>query len=153
MQKEAMRTAKTLVFAGLVALALVSHPASAQPTTAAGTNSPSAPEIVNKGKVPIPSDLQSLVKKFEAERGAYLTQQKELLAKLQKATTPAERAAIRASLQENRDDFLADIKEFRQDLKQQITELKDKLNNAELDRLIEEVKREVAANHNHHGKT
>jgi hypothetical protein len=55
-------------------------------------------------------------------------------------------------LQENRDEFIAEQKEFRQDLKQEITELKDKLNNAELDRLIEQVKAE-AAGHNHHGKT
>jgi uncharacterized membrane protein len=147
-----MRTAKTVVAGVFLGVALMGGNAMGQTTTtnSAGSTSTS-PVTTAKGKVPIPSDLQGLVKKFETERNAYLAQQKALEAKLQDATTPAERMAIRALLQENRDQFIADLKEYRQDLKQEITELKDKLNNAELNRLIEEV-RQAAGNNGHHGK-
>src|SRR5208282_5352211 len=103
-------------------------------------------------KVTIPKDLQGLVKKFEAERAAFLGQQRDLFAKLKNATTPEQRAAIRASLQQNRDDFLTVQKEFRQDLKLEITQLKDTLNNTQIDRLLEEIQAAINAHH-HHGKT
>jgi hypothetical protein len=149
-----MRTVKTLALAGLLAAVMAGTSAMAQTTAATNANGAATPPVVvEKGKVPIPADLQALVKKFEAERGVYLTQQKELLARLKNAATPEQRAAIRAALQDNREDFLADLKDFRQDLKTEITELKDKLNNAELDRLIEEVKQGTTATHHHHGKT
>ena len=148
LQAKAMRAARKLGLAALLVVALVADAAVAQTTT---TNSGSS-TLPPAGKVPIPTDLQGLVKKFEKERSAYLAQQNILLARLKNATTPAQRAAIRAELQQNREEFIADLKEFRQDLKQEITELKDKLNNTELDRLIQEVQHEVDT-HNHHGKT
>jgi hypothetical protein len=152
-----MRIAKTVIIAALLSAALMGNSALAQTntsTTSAGSSGSTTPPVVvaGKGKVAIPTDLQGLVKKFEAERSAYLDLQKALEAKLKNASTPEERAAVRQTLQENRDVFLSDLKEFRQDLKQELVELKNKLNNTELDRLIEEVQHEVDT-HNHHGKT
>jgi len=121
------------------------------PALAQSTNNPTPPVIVEKGKVPIPVDIQDLVKKFEAERSVFLTQQAVLEAKLKNATTPAQRAAIRAALEDDRQDFLADLKKFREQLKDEVQELKGKLNNPELARLVAEVKREIEA-HNHHVK-
>ena len=137
-----MNAANKVALVILLAAGLTAKSALAQATSATGggTNSSATASssgssigtivVVGKGNVPIPTDLKGLINKFNAERSAYLTQQKELLAKLEKATTPEERAAIRARLQQNRDEFLADLKDFRQDLKQQITQLKDTLNNA-----------------------
>jgi len=119
--------------------------------TAALAQSTNPPVIVEKGKVPIPADIQALVKSFELERTAYLDKQVSLLAALKNATTEEQREAIRAQLQKDRTQFLADLKQFRQDLKLEISELKGKLNNAELLRLIAEVKHEIEE-HNHHGK-
>jgi Skp family chaperone for outer membrane proteins len=141
-----MKIVKTLVLIGSFGFSLLGTPMLAQSTNSA------PPVIVEKGKVPIPADIKALIAKFEAERGAYLTEQAALVAKLKLATTEAERQAIRQDLQDNRQDFLADLKEFRQDLKQDIQELKGQLNNPELLRLIEEVKK-IVENHNHHGKT
>jgi Skp family chaperone for outer membrane proteins len=117
----------------------------------AQTNSTS-PVIVEKGKIPIPGDIKSLIAKFEAERSAFLTEQEALWDKLKNARTDAERDAIRKDLQDNRQDFLAELKQFRQELKQEIQELKGKLNNKELERLIDEIKKAIA-DRNHHGKS
>ncbi len=155
-----MNAALKSALMALLAAGLAANSALAQTTSAAGngTNAPTTtsttPVVVGKSNVPIPTDLKGLINKFNKERGAYLLQQKDLLAELEKATTPQERAAIRAQLQQNRDEFLADLKQYRQDLKQQIAQLKDTLNNAEINRLIEEVKQaESDKPGKHHGKT
>lgn len=141
-----MKTLKALAILTSLGFSLLGTASLAQ-----STNNPAPPVIVEKGKVPIPADIQDLVKKFEAERSVFLTEQAALLAKLKNATTPAQRAAIRAALEDDRQDFLADLKKFREQLKDEVQALKGKLNNPELARLVAEVKREIEA-HNHHVK-
>jgi Skp family chaperone for outer membrane proteins len=140
-----MKFTKILAVISSLGVSLLGTAALAQ-----STNSP-APVIVETGKVPIPDDIQDLVKKFEKERSAYLEKQTDLEAQLKKATTKAEREAIRDKMKADTAEFLADLKQFRQELKAEINELKGKLNNHELDRLIAEVKHEIEA-HNHHAK-
>jgi hypothetical protein len=118
----------------------------------AQSTNPTPPVVVEPGKVPIPADIKALIAKFEADRSAFLTEQKALWAKLKNATTEAERQAIRQDLQDNREDFLAEQKQIRQDLKHELEELKGKLNNAELARLINEIK-QIVESHNHHGRS
>jgi hypothetical protein len=118
----------------------------------AQSTNPAPPVVVEPGKVVIPPDIKALIAKFEADRSAFLTEQKALWAKLKGATTEAERQAIRQDLQDNREDFLAEQKQIRQELKHELEALEGKLNNAELARLINEIK-QILQNHNHHGKT
>ena len=118
----------------------------------AQTNNPTPPVVVEPGKVPIPADIKALIAKFEADRSAFFTEQKALWDKLKSATTETERVAIREDLQDNRADFLAEQKQVRQEIKHELEELKGKLNNAELARLINEIKA-IIDSHNHHGKS
>jgi hypothetical protein len=141
-----MKLVKTIALVGSLGFSILGTPALAQ-----STNTTTPPVIVEPNRVPIPDDIQDLVKKFEKERKVYIDEQKILLAKLKNATTEEQREIIRAQLQKDRTDFLADIQQFREDLKAEIQELKNKLTNQELLRLIEEVKHEVE-DHNHHGK-
>jgi len=151
LQPEAMSATKKVAAIFLLTFAMIGSAAMAQTNTA--TPPGTTPPVTSAtGKTAVPADLQALVKKFEKERKAYLAKQKQLEAALQNATTPEERDAIRAALQTDRDDFLADLKDIRQDLKQEITELKDKLNNAELIRAIQATEESIAPHH-HHGKT
>jgi hypothetical protein len=140
-----MKFTKILAVISSLGVSLLGTAALAQSTN------PPAPVIVETGKVPIPADIQTLVKKFEKERSAYLTAQSALKAELKDATTKAERDAILAAMEADTAAFLADLKQFRQDLKDEINELKGKLNNQELERLIAEVKHEIEA-HNHHAR-
>src|SRR5271155_2678522 len=89
----------------------------------AQSTNPTPPVIVETGKVPIPPDIKALIAKFEADRSAFLTEQKALWAKLKNATTEAERQAIRQDLQDNRADFLAQQAQVRQELKHELEEL------------------------------
>jgi hypothetical protein len=84
----------------------------------------------------LPDDVKTLLKAFEAKRDAYQATQKDLLAQLKKASTPEQRATVRAQLQDNRQAFLAEVRDFREELHQEIREIKGKINNDELNRLI-----------------
>ena len=63
-----------------------------------------------------------------------------MLLQLKTATTAAERAAIRAQLQANRQAFLAELKTFRQDLRADLQALKGKITHAEVLRILEAAK-------------
>ncbi len=102
-----------------------------------GTNTP--PVIVDGNKDNIPTDLKeikALVKAFEAQRDTFLAEQKVLLEKLKGATTAEQRAVIRDRLQDNRTAFLAELKEFRQELREEVREIKDLIHDKELQRLL-----------------
>jgi hypothetical protein len=144
-----MKFFKTLAVIGSLGYAIMGHSLLAQTTAASTAVTP--PVVVEPNKDPdrIPDDIKALIKKFEAQRDAYLDEQRILLAKLKNATTAAQREAIRDQLQENRTDFLAELRDFREDLRQEIRELKGKLNNQELRRLIDAVKDTVDG---HHGR-
>src|SRR5580698_4811680 len=118
-----MKALKTLMAAGALGMMLMGNAAMAQ-----STNTP-PPVVVPPNPGKILDELKALVKKFEAERDAYLTEQKALLAELKNATTEAQRIAIRQDLEDNRDDFLEDLRKFRMELREIISQLKGKINN------------------------
>src|SRR5579871_5868986 len=99
-----MKTLKTLMAAAALGVFLLGNAAMAQ------TNTTTPPTVVPPNADKILDELKGLVKKFEAERDAYLVEQKALLAALKNATTEQQRIAIRQDLEENRDDFLADLR-------------------------------------------
>jgi hypothetical protein len=136
-----MKALKVLFLAGAVGMMLAGNAVMAQSTN------PPPPVVVppNPGKVL--EELKALITKFDAEREAYLTEQKALLAELKNATTEAQRIAIRQDLEDNRDDFLADLRKFRMELREIISQLKGKINNAELNRIIEAAKAAASGHH------
>jgi hypothetical protein len=84
-----------------------------------------------------PAGIKTLIKDFAATRDTYLAQQDLLLASMKTATTKAERDAIRDQLQANRAAFLAELKAFREQLKDDLTALKGKISHAEFLRIID----------------
>src|SRR5579859_3482552 len=131
-----MKTLKALLLIG-VAGAFVMGPTRVR---ADGTNTPPAnlPSVVgNKNPSQLPAEIKTLLTAFETKRDAYQAAQKDFLAKLKNATTPEQREAIRAQLQNNRQAFLADVRDFREEIREEIRILKGRINNEELRRLIE----------------
>ncbi len=106
------------------------------------SGSASSPVVVGQGKNSGNNlgDLNSLIQKFQSERDAYLAQQSQLKTQIKDSTTPAQRAALRKLLEKNHKEFLDDLKRLREDLKEMVSQLKGKLNNAELQRLIDAAK-------------
>jgi cytochrome oxidase Cu insertion factor (SCO1/SenC/PrrC family) len=84
-----------------------------------------------------PADIKILIISFDKTRDTFLAQQAVLLAKLKNATTDAERAAIREQLQDNRQAFLAALKDFRSTLKEDLAALKGKISHEEFLRIID----------------
>lgn len=84
-----------------------------------------------------PKDLQTLIIGFDKTRDKYLAAQDVLLRKLKNATTAAEREQIRDQLQENRQDFLAALKTFREQLKDDLAALKGKISHEEFLRIVD----------------
>ena len=140
-----MKTLKAFAIIGALGVALAGSKVAAQ------TSSNQPPVVVSPTSPKIPSDIKALVRTFEMERDAYFAEQKALLEKLKNATTPQQREAIRDMLQDNRDGFLAELREFREELRQEIKELKGKINNQELQELIDKIKDKVQDSH--HGRT
>ena len=101
-----------------------------------------------------PDNIKTLILNFDQVADAYLQQQRALLLQLKTATTDAERAAIRAQLQANRQAFLDELKTFRQDLRADLTALKGKITHAEVLRILEAAKDAVGpAGPRHKGKS
>lgn len=99
------------------------------------------PQNENKGQLKhdlrgVPDSVKTLVMTFDQTRDKYLQQQQLLLAKLRQASTPEEREQIREQLQGNRQDFLADLKNFREELRGDLQALKGKISHAEFGRII-----------------
>jgi hypothetical protein len=84
-----------------------------------------------------PPEVRDLILNFDKTADAYLLRQRMLLLKLKNATTPEERAAIREQLQDNRQAFLAELKAFREQLKDDLVALKGKITTAELRRILD----------------
>ncbi len=85
----------------------------------------------------VPDSVKTLILKFDQTRDKYLKQQRDLLAELRNATTAEMRQQIRDQLQANRQDFLAELKSFREELKADLAALKDKISHAEFNRIID----------------
>jgi hypothetical protein len=144
-RKPSMKLLKTITIACALCGAVLASPARAQ------TNS-TPPVIVDPNKNTVSGDIQeikTLIKDFEITREAYLANQKSLLEQLKGATTDEQKEAIRKALEANRDAFLADLRAFRLEIREELRQLKGLINNAELQRLIAAAQ---AASGDHHKK-
>ena len=84
-----------------------------------------------------PANIKTLILSFDQVADKYLQQQRVLLLKLKNATTAAERVAIRAQLQANRQAFLDELKTFRQELRADLQTLKGEITHTEVLRILE----------------
>ena len=78
-----------------------------------------------------PDNVKDLIVNFDKTADQYLAKQRALLQQFKNATTPDERAAIRQELQDNRTAFLAELKTFRAQLKEDLAALKGKIGQGE----------------------
>ncbi|HEV7925294.1 MAG TPA: hypothetical protein VGR14_08065 [Verrucomicrobiae bacterium] len=85
----------------------------------------------------VPKGIQTLISNFNQLRDKFLAEQSALLIKLKHATTETERQQIRERLQANREAFLAALRDFRQQLKSELTALKGKISHEEFLRIID----------------
>jgi len=85
----------------------------------------------------VPDNIKALILSFDQTRDQYLREQRLLLIKLHNATTPEEREQIREQLQTNRQAFLDALKSFREQLRDDIQNLTQKISRAEFARIIE----------------
>lgn len=85
----------------------------------------------------VPDNVKTLIVTFDQTRDRYLQQQRLLLAKLHRATTPDEQEQIRLQLQANRTDFITELRSFREELRTDLEALKGKIGHAEFGRIID----------------
>jgi hypothetical protein len=138
-----MKTIRKLILAGFTlaslygatsALAQTSVGGSSPTNSGTGTGTAVAPASGTSG---VPDKLKPLIASFEKTRDKYLKEQDLLLIKLSNATTPGERAQIRAALQANRAAFQLELKASQEQLKNQLTALKGKISHEEFLRIID----------------
>jgi|SRR5581483_350220 len=84
----------------------------------------------------VPENVKTLIMTFDQTRDKYLQQQRFLLIKLHRAT-PEEQDQVRQQLQANRQDFLTELKGFREELQTDLQALKGKISHAEFGRIID----------------
>lgn len=85
----------------------------------------------------VPDNVKNLILTFDQNRDKYLQQQNLLLIKVKHASTPNEQQQLRQQLQANRQEFLADLKSFRDELRNDLQDLKGKIGHAEFGRIID----------------
>ena len=109
-----------------------------------GSNPP--PVVVPQGKgnsgqngelKGMPPSVKVLVKSFDQTRDKYLQQQATLTAQLKKSATPEEREQIRNQLQANRAGFMDELKSFREQLRDDLKDMKGKMSHSEFQRVID----------------
>lgn len=100
----------------------------------------------------IPADIKTLITSFDQTRDTYLAAQLTLLAQLKGATTAADREQIRDELQSNREAYLAELKTFRTQLKDDLIALKGKITHEELLRIIDAAHNATGEGGLHHHK-
>lgn len=100
----------------------------------------------------VPDNIKTLILNFDQTADQFLAQQRQLLYRLRHATTPEEREKIREQLQDNRQTFLAELKAFREQLKDDLAALKGKITHAEFRRIIDAARDAIdPAQHHHRG--
>jgi hypothetical protein len=101
----------------------------------------------------VPDNVKTLIMTFDQTRDKYLQQQKLLLIKMRHATTPEEQDQIRRQLQSNRQEFLSELKSFREELRTDLQSLKGKIGHAEFGRIIDAAHDVTSAGgHRHRGQ-
>jgi hypothetical protein len=98
-----------------------------------------------------PAEVKQLILDFDQTRDKYLADQRALLQQLRDATDE-QRTAIRAELQANRGAFLAELKTFRQTLRQDLTDLKGKIGPGSVKRIVDAAKDASKVPHPRKGK-
>jgi hypothetical protein len=98
----------------------------------------------------VPDPIKSLILDFDQTRDQYLRQQRLLLIRLRHATTPEERQAIREQLQDNRQQFLNELKSFREQLRDDLKNLAGKISHREFGRIIDAAKDAATDGPHHH---
>jgi hypothetical protein len=152
-----MKTIRSMITTAL-ALAILGVSVSLQAQTTATPGTPTTPATVlpdDKDGVlkGLPAPVVTLLVSFDQTRDKYLAQQRLLLIHLKNATTPEERNAVRLLLESNRDAYLAQLKDFRNDLRDELSDLKGKISSEEKDRIIAAA-REISTEgglHHHRG--
>jgi hypothetical protein len=132
---------KPLFFAGAITLSLVS----VKTLLAGDANGNTAPkdaavEVAGRGNdgansggmSAVPSEIKASMAAFDASRKKFLTEQKALLGSL-KGANEAGRAKIREKLESNRAAFLAEVKHYRDTLKE---DQQEKLKNPSFTRIV-----------------
>lgn len=97
----------------------------AQSTTAptAPTAPTSRPAMPTPPKITLPADLQALIKKFDAQRDAFLAQRKADLDKLKNATE-AERAKLLADMKAKGMELSAEQRELARNIREELKKLR-----------------------------
>jgi hypothetical protein len=85
----------------------------------------------------VPDNIKTLILNFDKVRDKYLMEQRLLLVKLRHATTPEEREALREQLQDNRQQFLTELKAFREQLRDDLKAIKNEITAPEFRRIID----------------
>lgn len=85
----------------------------------------------------IPDNVKKLITTFDQTRNRFLQQQRLLQIKLHQATTPDEQAQVRQLLQANRQEFIVELKGFREELRTDLEAMKGKISHAEFGRIID----------------
>lgn len=98
----------------------------------------------------VPDNVKTLILSFDQTRDQYLHQQHLLLIKLHHATTAEEREQIRDLLQANRQEFLTDLRTFRQELRSDLQALSGKITNGELRRILDAAHDAASEGAHHH---
>jgi mevalonate kinase len=134
-----MKTIRYLLLAGLAVASLgATGRAWAQTAvTPPATVTPPIAVAPHDSTGSVPAAIRTLITSFDKTRDQYLKEQEVLLIKLKNATTASEREQIRQELQTNRETFLAALKTFRQQLKDELAALKGKISHEEFLRIID----------------
>jgi hypothetical protein len=128
-----MKTIRYLILTGMMVASLCGP----RVVWAQASGTSAAAVVPSDGILPgAPSDIKTLIVDFAVTRDKFLAKQDLLLLKLSNATTAAERAQIREQLQDNRDAFLAELKSFRTELKDDLVALKGKISHEEFLRIM-----------------
>jgi hypothetical protein len=152
-----MKTMRSTIMTGLALLSLVLSVALQAQTTTSATTPATTPATVlpdDKDGVlkGLPAPVVTLLVSFDKTRDKYLAQQRLLLVKLKDASTPEERDAIRQKLETNRDSYLAELKDFRTDLRTELSDLKGKISTEERDRIVAAAREIATEGGLHHHK-
>jgi hypothetical protein len=135
-----MKAGRYLILTGIAVVSLCApHSAWAQPNATPPGATPPVVVVPQNGTDlgAVPKGIKTLILSFDVMRDHYLAEQNILLIKLKNATTAAERQQIREKLQANRQAFLDALKDFRQQLKDELTALKGKISHEEFLRIID----------------
>lgn len=85
----------------------------------------------------VPDSIKNLILTFDQNRDKYLQQQNLLQIKIKHASTSDERDQLRQQLQANRQEFLTELKSFRDELRNDLQDLRGKIGHAEFGRIID----------------